>query len=104
MPFSLKRTSRLIAIVFSIILCLTFCIPFAVSCDDGTARSIKLICRKDDTTLVGMKWRIYRVGERSGSGIVLTGDFADYPIETSSITEENVEQIAKTIASYAVVN
>ena len=104
MPFSLKRTSRLIAIVFSIILCLTFCIPFTVSCDDGTARSIKLICRKDDTTLVGMKWRIYKVGERSDNGIVLTGDFAKYPIETSNITEENVEQIAKTIASYAVVD
>lgn len=104
MTFSFKRYTRIIAIVFSVILCFSFCIPFSVSCDDGNVRSIKLICQKDDITLTGMKWRIYKVGERSDNGIVLTGDFAKYPIETSNITEENVEQIAKTIASYAVVD
>ena len=104
MPISRKIFTRFTVMLFSVILCLSFCIPLAVNCDDSAARSIKLICRKDDTILTGMKWRIYKVGERSDKGIVLTGDFAGYQIDTSDITEENVEQIAKTIGCYAVVD
>ncbi|WP_028518498.1 Cna B-type domain-containing protein [Ruminococcus flavefaciens] len=104
MPDKRKKLKRFGTLMFSVIICFIFCTPFRVSCEDGTDRSIQLICRKDDVILTGMKWRIYKVGERSGSGIALTGAFAGYPIDTSNITEENVEQIAKTIASYAVVD
>lgn len=104
MPDKGKKLRRFAALMFSVMICFIFCIPFTVSCENDTVRSIQLICRKDDVVLTGMKWRIYRVGERSGSGIALTGAFAAYPIDTGNITEENVEQIAKTIASYAVVD
>ena len=30
-------------------------------------KSLTLICRNDDTTLEGMKWKIYRVGERQNA-------------------------------------
>jgi len=103
MPNRVKISKRITILLLSVLVCLLSCVPLSVSCDDSGDRSITLICRKDDRILTGMNWRLYKVGERSGSGIVLTGDFAGYQIDTSKITEENVEQIAKTIASYAVV-
>ena len=104
MPDAIKAFKRFAVFILSALICVIFCVPFAVSSDDSETRTIKLICRKDDTILTGMMWRLYKVGERSDNGIILTGDFADYRIDTSIITEENVEQIAKTIASYAVVD
>lgn len=104
MPCIRRKITHIAVFLLSLLVCLLSCVPLSVSCDDSGERSINLICRKDDTILTGMKWRLYKVGERSGSGIVLTGAFAGYQIDTSNITEENVEQIAKTIASYAVVD
>ena len=104
MPFPKNRYTRLTVFLLSMLLCITFCVPFTGSCEDSNIRSITLICRKDETILTGMQWNLYRIGERSGNSFKLTGDFAGYPIDMSSITEENVEQTAKTLESYAVAD
>lgn len=104
MPASKKTFSRLMLLIFSAFLCISLCAPFTGSCEEPSAHSIKLICRRDNTILTGMKWRLYRIGERSGDKIVLTGDFAEYPVDMDGITEENVEQKAKTLESYAVAD
>ena len=104
MPFPKNRYTRLTVFLLSMLLCISFCVPFTGSCEDSNDRSITLICRKDETILTGMQWKLYRIGERSGNSFNLTGDFAGYPIDMSSITEENVEQTAKTLESYAVAD
>ncbi|MBP5579719.1 MAG: Cna B-type domain-containing protein [Ruminococcus sp.] len=104
MPFPKNRSTRFIVFLLSMLLCISFCAPFTGSCENSSDRSITLICRKDETILTGMQWKLYRIGERSGNSFTLTGDFAGYPIDMSSITEENVEQTAKTIESYAVAD
>ncbi len=69
-------------------------------------KSITLICRSEETTLVGMEWNLYQVGERNtnADGFTLTGDFADYPVQLDDITEENYEILGKTLESYAVAD
>ena len=104
MLVSKNKAARFTVSLLSLLMCLSMCLPFSGSCESSGQSSITLICRKDETILTGMQWKLYRIGERSGDGFVLTGDFADYPIDMSSITEENVEQMAKTIESYAVAD
>lgn len=67
-------------------------------------KSLTLICRNDDTTLVGMKWKIYRVGERQNGDFVLTGDFAKYPVSLGDMSVESVSTAAKTLESYAIAD
>ncbi len=67
-------------------------------------KSITLICRSEEITLVGMEWSLYQVGERDADGFVLTGDFADYPVNVDDINEENFGVLAKTLESYAIAD
>ena len=104
MSISKNKAARFTVSLLSLFICLSMCLPFCGSCESYAESSITLICRKDETILTGMQWKLYKIGERSGDSFVLTGDFAGYPIDISSITEENVEQMAKTIESFAVAD
>ena len=99
-----KKFLRIFSCVFFAITVMLMFIPFSGVFGAENDRSVILICRKDSTTLTGMKWKLYRVGERSDSGFVLTGDFAGYPIDINEITEENIAEKAKTLESYAVAD
>lgn len=65
---------------------------------------LTLICHTDETTLVGMDWKIYHVGERQGDDFVLTGDFSQYEVNLSDLSEESVTEAAKTLESYAIAD
>ena len=66
---------------------------------DGN-KSITLECRKDDIVLTDMKWRLFRVGERSSNGFVLTGDFSDCYADLTDMSVENISMAAQTIESF----
>ncbi|MCR5599461.1 MAG: Cna B-type domain-containing protein [Ruminococcus sp.] len=99
-----KSFMRFFSCVFLTFSLMLMFIPLSGAVGAGNDRSVTLICRKDNTILTGMKWKLYRVGERSGSGFALTGNFAGYPIDINEINEENVSEKAKTLESYAVAD
>lgn len=104
MSDKIKRFSSFLIINLSILLCFSICIPYTVSSESSQLHSINLICRKDNLILKGMKWDLYKIGKRLDGNILLTGDFSEYPIDMSDISEENVELKAKTLESYAVAD
>lgn len=73
----------------------------ALSAPDKT---LTLICRRDDITLTGMQWKIYRVGERRDGEFALTGAFSGYPVYLKDMSESAVAQAAKTLDSYTVAD
>ena len=103
MPGTKQRHIRSIICILGFLLCFSLLAPFCGHSEEKE-RSIKLICRKDDITLQGMSWQLYRIGERTGSGLALTGEFARYPVDINDISEENVAQKAKTLESYAIAD
>ncbi len=97
--------NRMFAALISVLCVLSLVAGFAPH--DSYAennKTLTLICRSDDVTLAGMRWKLYRVGERSGDEFVFTGDFADYPVSLGDMTEESVNAAAKTLESYAVAD
>ena len=78
------------------------CIPYAASAD--TANSITLICRRDDVSLTGMRWRLYRVGERVDGKLMLTGAFADDPVSLDDLSADAIARAAEQLGEFAVAN
>ena len=90
--------------LFSIVVCmitvlsvLSLMIPRNVSADSNE-RSLTLVCVSDDTILVGMNWKIYKVGRRTDNKInfVQTGDFSGIQVNMSRLTPERVQEAAQT--------
>lgn len=77
-------------------------LPGTVSAE--SAKALTLICRKDDVTLTGMQWKLYRVGERQNNEFVLTGDFADYQVDLHDLSADNISSAAKTLEAYAAAD
>ena len=94
-----KRSfAALFGIVLAFVLSMTL---IAVPADAAQENELCLMCEKESDRIEGMHWSIYRVGERAGSGFILTGNFADYPVSLDDITEENVRGIAQALESFA---
>ncbi|MDE6540133.1 MAG: hypothetical protein K2K66_08070 [Ruminococcus sp.] len=98
--------------LFSIVVCmitvlsvLSLMIPRNVSADSNE-RSLTLVCVSDDTILVGMNWKIYKVGRRTASknNFVQTGDFSGIQVNMSRLTPERIQQAAQTFQSYAIAS
>lgn len=102
MPLTKNKIWKSILCIIAAVLCFAFCIPSGSFADDK--KTLTLICRRDNIILHGMKWRLYKVGERSGGDFVLTGDFANYSIDLGDMSEEKVSLAAKTLESYAVAD
>ena len=65
---------------------------------------LKIVCANDEKALVGMNWRIYRVGQVTPKGYVLTGDFGRYHADLIDMSEENISAAAQTLESYAIAD
>lgn len=98
-----KRIFSVIAAIGSIMLMLTAVLSWNCAFAEE-APSLNLICRRDDTILVGMEWRIYRVGKMQGKELVLEGDFAKYSVSLGELTADENMKAAKTLESYAVAD
>ena len=69
-------------------------IPAAASADNS---SVSLICESGSKAVADMHWSIYRIGERIDNEFVLTGDFAEYPVDLTDLSEENIGIVAKSL-------
>jgi hypothetical protein len=68
---------------------------------------LTVICNSEKSgSIVGMEWKIYRVGERSGANsFTLTGDFSGYPVSMKKLTTTSAMQdAASTLATYATLD
>ena len=95
--------------LLSIIFCIAMAISTVIAVIPGTAsaktdKTLTLICRKDDVTLSGMQWRLYKVGERQNNEFVLTGEFADYQVDLNDMSADNISSAAKTLEAYAAAD
>lgn len=89
---------------FGIILMFIAGLMFNVSAVDTQFGSLKLICEHENVGLAGITWKIYKVGEKNGSGYTLTEDFADYPVDLSKIMENTdaMTEAASTLSNFVV--
>jgi len=96
-------TKRAFSAIFSAFFMFTlFTSLLCLSAGGAQEKELRLICEKGSMQIENMHWSIYRIGERSSSGFVLTGRFADYPVNVSDINEENVRGIAQALESFVV--
>lgn len=84
----------LLTVLFSAVL------PLSVRADSG--KTLRLICEAGNTQVEWMHWSIYKVGERRGQEIILTGRFADYPVDLNNLTENTVGAAAKALESFVI--
>lgn len=101
-----KRNIIMAAAVVIVMFITTLCLNMTrvFSAEENTNSVLTLWCIDDDTAIVGMKWKIYKIGERANNDFVLTGDFADYPVSLSNLDEESIAVAAKTLESYALAD
>ena len=87
-------------------LCMLFVFSLAAPIDFSAAsdKSITLECKKDDVILKGMRWKIYRAGERDGDSFVLTGNFAEKRAQRAAEQESLAGQLAREALLYLAVN
>lgn len=102
----LLKKSRLFSIVvcmITVLSVLSLMIPRNVSAE-GKDKSLTLVCVSGDTVLVGMEWRLHKVGQRvnNSRNFIQTGDFAGIQINMRRLTPETVQQAAQTFQSYAI--
>ncbi len=100
-----KRKSKIIIALFcaaAVISTITALLSLEVFA--ASDKKLTLICVTDDVALEGMKWKIYRVGEREGNEFSLTGNFAGYFVDLKELSSENISAAAQTLESYVVAD
>lgn len=102
----MTKIRRLTAYTVLCMICMMFVFsiaaPWNISAESD--KSITLGCKKDDVVLEGMRWKIYRVGERADNEFVLTGDFANYSVDLIDMSVQNISDAAQTLESYAIAD
>lgn len=66
--------------------------------------SLTLICRRGNTILTGMNWRLYHVGKCQGDNYVLDGDFSNYPVLIDKKSANVMNNAAVTLENYAILD
>jgi len=97
------RKSAICLLMSMLCMLFTFCWAVPVDLSAASDKSITLECKKDDVILKGMRWKIYRAGERGGEGFVLTGDFAECQADLGDMSVENISHAAQTLESFAIM-
>ncbi len=98
-----KLYVKLAALISVLMIALMLMLSATVSAVNPTI-SLTLICRKANTILTGMDWRIYYVGQRVGDHYVLNDNFKNYPVEIDILSTESMNNAAVTLENYAVID
>lgn len=94
---------RLTAFISAVVLILMLLFSASASAASRTV-SLTLICRKENTILTGMNWRLYNVGQRVGDHYVLNDSFKDYPVEIDMTSNDSMNKAASTLENYAIID
>ena len=73
---------------------------YAQKAEAAENKTITLVCRQDDTILIGMEWTLYRIGKRNGSEVIFIPELSGYSMDLGDLSANAVDTAAKTIASY----
>ncbi len=100
------RLLNIIICIITVLSILSLIMPTQKIHADSEDKSLTLVCVQDDVILEGMKWKLYKVGERrnTAQNFVQTGDFADYQINLRNLSVERVTEAAQTFQAYAIAN
>lgn len=90
--------------LLSLLVIIASSVPRTAIAETGEGKSLTLICRRDETILTGMDWKLYKVGERIDGELVLTGDFASYPVYLKDTSASAITSAAKALESFAVAD
>jgi LPXTG-motif cell wall-anchored protein len=85
--------------VLAMVLCMISCFALPVK---AAQAELNIIGKQQDKGVEGVRWQLFKVGERDGAAIKLTGDFAGYPVDLSKLsTTSEAQNAANTLANYA---
>lgn len=63
---------------------------------------VNVVCDRENKPVAGAEWSIFKAAEKNEDGeYTLVGDFAEYPVDLSGVTETSqMQDIADTLESY----
>ncbi|MDE5583111.1 MAG: Cna B-type domain-containing protein [Ruminococcus sp.] len=99
--------SRILSLIVSLITVFSvfsMIVPSMCVKADENDKSLVLVCKNDDTVLVGVEWKLYLVGRRTtdSRNFEMIGDFINNQINMRNLSEERINMIAQTFQTYAV--
>ena len=95
-----NRIFSALSLVLYTFMVFSFIVPYCASAE--TKASVSLNCAEGSVKVSDMKWRIYRVGERSGDSYKLTSSYSAYPIDMKHLDKSNVTGTAQALESFIV--
>ncbi len=100
----IKNKYAKLAVLFVVVMLIFAVItPFSAKAADDVM-SLTLICKKEDKILTGMNWRLYYVGQRSGNGYALEGDFSNYSVTMEADDADSMNEAAYTLENNAILD
>ncbi len=99
-----RRLTGAVVCLLTLIVILASSLPKTAIAENEESKSLTLVCRRDETILQGMDWKLYKVGERIDGELVLTGDFASYPVYLKDTSASAITSAAKALESFAVAD
>lgn len=105
MQTSRKYLTVLLACVLSFVLILPMGVSAADDVDTGADTSLTITFMPDETPAVGVNFELYRVADLVGEDeYELTGRFAEYPVEMTLDTTEEMRLLASTLQAFVVTD
>lgn len=97
---------RIVALLFCIVLYLSFPLcTFATSVDTTHPSSLKIVYKDGETPCEGLKIQIYRIAHVSPTGTyTLCDSFAKYPVTLDAKSQAEWKTVASTLAGYAIAD
>ena len=99
-----NRICAKITAILSVIAIIVSFASFSAAYAQDRLATLTLICRKENTILTGMKWRIYYIGTPSGNTLPLTGEFASYPVHVDLSSTDSISTAASTLENIAIID
>ncbi len=98
-----NKYARLAVLFSAVMLIFAVVMSFSVSAANDVM-SLTLICKKEEKILTGMNWRLYYVGQRSGDGYTLDGDFSNYSVDIKAGDADSMNEAAHTLENNAILD
>lgn len=98
-----EKKNRICSVLLSM-LCVVMLLASVMPCIHSAEvkASITLVCEQENVRVSDMSWKIYKVGERRSGKFTLTDKFANYPVDMSGLSTENIRGTAQALESFII--
>ncbi|WP_303804394.1 Cna B-type domain-containing protein [Ruminococcus flavefaciens] len=98
-----EKKNRICSVLLSM-LCVVMLLASVMPCIHSAEvkASITLVCEQENIRVSDMSWKIYKVGERRSGKFTLTDKFANYPVDMSGLSTENIRGTAQALESFII--